>query len=75
MGWMKSLTEENMLTSAGKITMRGPDTKKRMSKRGLAHSPHVNHKAGPEGDFRCDGHICQSLFVVEAEQLINLLSH
>lgn len=44
-------------------------------RRVLVDPPHLDHKTGPEGDFRCDGAICQSLLEIEAEQLINLLSH
>lgn len=36
--------------------------------------PHMGHKTGPEGDFRCDGGICQSFLGIEAEQLMYLLS-
>lgn len=34
----------------------------------------MGHKTGPEGDFRCDGGICQSFLGIEAEQLMCLLS-
>lgn len=55
--------------------MRGPSARKRTNRRSLADSSHMDHKTGPEGDFRCNEDTCQSLFVVEAEQPINLLSH
>lgn len=68
--------QENSLTSAWEVTMRAPWAKKRTNRRrGLMGSPNMDHKTGPEGDFRCDGNICQSLFGVQAEQLINLLSY
>lgn len=56
--------------------MRAPSAKQRTNRRrGFVGSLHMDHRTDPEGDFRCDGNTCQSLFGVRAEELINLLSH